>query len=1167
MITLVGVCGYVLITKNKMKPMQRLDQTSHIRRELDDRIALESSESTSPPPQGPLSPDPTYKGHPEIVGLTSIQPKIRITRIEGTDPMMVSVGADETAWVGPAKGHPFTHLEFTWNFGDPAGTEVLDVPKSTPAATVNANTGQQGPMAAYVYRTPGTKTITLTARGWNGSAMVVATTTTVVRLSQTAVKRTAPGTTGAFKLRVERGVKLARAAVLPSTTSRGFLLRQAGHTAVPGGSTGFCMFGWFALVADTSEDHNLPGVYRNNAGNQTMHLRYRGTRFSAGVIRLTVGGTTIDSTTTGVQTGDHFVAAWVDTVAGKLSISIDGGAATETTFAGAIPAGAGAPIVFSGYMEAGGTLNSVRSAMFLDEWGVLARVPTGPEIAWLYNEGRGQRYHEVAAGMPSLLAGLKAWWGLDEEWGTRFDLSGNGNHLTADVRSLAPNSPPVVLGKTAICQGSSGFETADIPFDARGEVVAAALDDALVAADPTLNATRPNVRVIYDDVFEFGGGLAGEEVVINPIQGTFDGVIVVQSLTDAVAPTNTVTVRDWSVTNYPTYYFDLTYDGSAGVADGTEARPFATVADLRSHLLAGGGCRRLMLKAGQTFAMAAGEIQLASKTACIDLQVRKWGVGANPVIRVAGGLSLEPNRDAVRDVCFDGVDIVNSVAGVTIQVKTAGGHLFRYTQPHRGVHFLGCRIESEFESNYGNLMEFAGLYMSDMGIWRSRLVRSQTLVNPDSITHVTAIDSDFLQVLSVVGSSFEGGGGADGAYIFAHHVYTTVASRTLFSLTDFRPLAQRTVPVGGQYSYKSNFNIKFDAKNGNTTPFNLVNQCHMGGTQNGMQFGPTNSSLPNTTIFDLSVVQGTAICRDTDTVSQQLGIWVAGNKIVTIRDCRFWDFLSPINIMNQFSLDSVDASIYRNRAYVPSGGTFLNARHITGLEVTDNKIMSAGASSRLVTAEFTRLAAVGAKIGRNQYYAPDRPDGVGIFGNYAAGPSNPVTTRTLAQWQDAGYDLDAIIAPPGWLDPANGDFRPSAIPVPTVTYVVTGPPALVVGVEQTYTITPSGDATGIRVIPALTPAANGVIATMPPAFSGSTPVTFRVTITTPASVTLSTTNNGGLANPAPLVYEVQPTPADPLPDPPPTPSPVTTPTSRRALTLPPSMLNASARLSPRRVWK
>jgi hypothetical protein len=93
------------------------------------------------------------------------------SRTSGTTPCFVQVSASGTAATGTSA--PYEDLEYRWNFGDPSGTEIFVRP--TDGVTVNANDSQIAPEAAYVYRTAGTKTITLTVRGGNGAVVAVVT--------------------------------------------------------------------------------------------------------------------------------------------------------------------------------------------------------------------------------------------------------------------------------------------------------------------------------------------------------------------------------------------------------------------------------------------------------------------------------------------------------------------------------------------------------------------------------------------------------------------------------------------------------------------------------------------------------------------------------------------------------------------------------------------------------------------------------------------------------------------------------------------------------------------------------------------------------------------------------------------------------------------------------
>lgn len=100
---------------------------------------------------------------------------IVLSRSSGVTPAFVQVSASAITATGTSR--PYETLEYSWDFGDPSGTESLTNPADG-GASVNPNTSQVGPEAAYVYRTAGTYTITLTIRGDNGSGGYVTETVT-----------------------------------------------------------------------------------------------------------------------------------------------------------------------------------------------------------------------------------------------------------------------------------------------------------------------------------------------------------------------------------------------------------------------------------------------------------------------------------------------------------------------------------------------------------------------------------------------------------------------------------------------------------------------------------------------------------------------------------------------------------------------------------------------------------------------------------------------------------------------------------------------------------------------------------------------------------------------------------------------------------------------------
>lgn len=129
---------------------------------------------------------PSYAGHPKITGLTTITPKIICSRSPtGVMPFHIQVSACETSCDA---GNAYRDLHYHWDFGDPDGTETAV--DQWNGKTVNLNDSQIGPEAAYIYRTPGTYTITLTVTGKDENGdLITASTTTLMTNGQYYVAR------------------------------------------------------------------------------------------------------------------------------------------------------------------------------------------------------------------------------------------------------------------------------------------------------------------------------------------------------------------------------------------------------------------------------------------------------------------------------------------------------------------------------------------------------------------------------------------------------------------------------------------------------------------------------------------------------------------------------------------------------------------------------------------------------------------------------------------------------------------------------------------------------------------------------------------------------------------------------------------------------------------
>lgn len=120
---------------------------------------------------------PAYHGKPAITGLTSITPKMICSRSpSGVIPFHIQVSASETTCNA---GNAYRDLHYEWDFGDSSGTEAFT--DHFNSKTVNANNAQEGPEAAYLYRNPGTYTVTLTVTGKDENGTIITASTTTIR--------------------------------------------------------------------------------------------------------------------------------------------------------------------------------------------------------------------------------------------------------------------------------------------------------------------------------------------------------------------------------------------------------------------------------------------------------------------------------------------------------------------------------------------------------------------------------------------------------------------------------------------------------------------------------------------------------------------------------------------------------------------------------------------------------------------------------------------------------------------------------------------------------------------------------------------------------------------------------------------------------------------------
>jgi hypothetical protein len=100
-----------------------------------------------------------------------------VVMAHGINPFTIVVSAEDSTCDGTTT--PKKDLQHAWNFGDAGNTRTVQMWDGSVGAfiTVNANTGQKGLKAAYVYENPGTYTITLEEAAYNGTTTITNTTT------------------------------------------------------------------------------------------------------------------------------------------------------------------------------------------------------------------------------------------------------------------------------------------------------------------------------------------------------------------------------------------------------------------------------------------------------------------------------------------------------------------------------------------------------------------------------------------------------------------------------------------------------------------------------------------------------------------------------------------------------------------------------------------------------------------------------------------------------------------------------------------------------------------------------------------------------------------------------------------------------------------------------
>jgi hypothetical protein len=130
-----------------------------------------------------VPPPPGFGGNPNVT-ITAINTAggISMSRTSGQLPAFFQASASAITATGTTQ--PYEDLEYSWSISRAGGTVAAEnftnpavYPYTTGGPSVNANTDQTGPDAAFVCRVADTYTVTLTIRGANGAGFTTATST------------------------------------------------------------------------------------------------------------------------------------------------------------------------------------------------------------------------------------------------------------------------------------------------------------------------------------------------------------------------------------------------------------------------------------------------------------------------------------------------------------------------------------------------------------------------------------------------------------------------------------------------------------------------------------------------------------------------------------------------------------------------------------------------------------------------------------------------------------------------------------------------------------------------------------------------------------------------------------------------------------------------------
>lgn len=250
----------------------------------------------------------TYSGD-DVDGISNIAASIYSLHSSGEAPYSLGCSGHLTTATGSS--NPYDQLHYEWDFGDTDAASIAANATVHPVTgdAINPNTDQAGPEARYMYRTPGSYTVTLTVTARDTSGSITDTDTTTLAVTVTAWSGTDmyfdsvggldanAGTIGsprqtaaAFEAWLEGGV--GRRALLKCgstfTSSSLIRLRSTGRKWIePYGTGAKPIINQTASISIDGTDNNMAdmvirGVVLNGNGNNVTLLQVLGSSTAAG---------------------------------------------------------------------------------------------------------------------------------------------------------------------------------------------------------------------------------------------------------------------------------------------------------------------------------------------------------------------------------------------------------------------------------------------------------------------------------------------------------------------------------------------------------------------------------------------------------------------------------------------------------------------------------------------------------------------------------------------------------------------------------------------------------------------------------------------------------------------------------------------------------------------